>query len=136
MRIVGTIWLGVGTACFLTWILGVVVFLTDGFDVATVFMSFLMLVGAAITLFAAVLPSVAVATRTGIWIFGRGVISWTSVTDIRVAPMPFTWLDGYAVEITADSGTLTLSSTATYFSWGARRKQRALESIWKKWRRG
>ena len=59
---------------------------------------------------------------------------WRSITEVRVTGMPFTWLDGYAVEIVTARGAVTLFSTATYFAWGARRKQRVLEAAWRKGR--
>ncbi|MFT4293983.1 MAG: hypothetical protein QM582_01055 [Micropruina sp.] len=118
----------------LVWVLAIAVFLSDGFDVGTIFMSVLMLAGAVITLFSAVLPSVSVATARGLWVFGSGVMPWRSITEVRVTGMPFTWLDGYAVEIVTARGAVTLFSTATYFAWGARRKQRVLEAAWRKGR--
>lgn len=135
MRVVGTTWLVVAVLVMLTFLLPFVALLTDGFDVGAIFMAMLMLVGAVRALFAAVLPSVAVATARGLWVYGRGSIPWCDITDMRVTGVPFTWLDGYAVEISTSRGDLTLFSTATQFAWGARRKKRALERIWKK-RRG
>ena len=70
MRIVGTIWFPVAVMVLLVWVLAIAVFLSDGFDVGTIFMSVLMLAGAAITLFSAGLAEYLRGNRSwlvGIW---------------------------------------------------------------------
>ncbi|MFT4295391.1 MAG: hypothetical protein QM582_08255 [Micropruina sp.] len=132
MRVFGTIWLAVAVLLLLTWLFLFAALLTDAPDVGAIFMAILMLGAAGLTFFFGVLPSVSLASRRGVWVFGRGVIPWRSISEIRVTGVPFTWLDGYAVEIVIPGRAVTLFSTATYFAWGARRKQRALEAMWGK----
>lgn len=136
MRIVGTAWLAVAVLCFLVWPFAAIVVLTDGFDAGTSFVAFLMLAAGGLMLFFGVLPSIIVATRRGIWVYGEGVIPWGKIDGMRVTSTPFTWLDGYAVEITTPRGDRTLLATATYLPWGARRKQRVLHALWQRNRDG